>query len=381
MQATQQVIKRIVATLMYLFLLTGCDWAYYPTCTIISPENGTSITRGESINIEIQADDDDRTIMLVQCFENNNLLFETTDSPYRFEWETNKYSPGEYTIKAIATDNDGYQKTDEITVTIDENANSITIEYVSVNAGTFIMGSSKSPGTANYPAHQVSLGGFYISKYEVTRAQFLEFINSINCNSNGEYNDPQFGLVPYIHLSSNNIQYSTTLKQFYFRENTGDITKYPMIYVSWHGANAFCKWAGGRLPTNAEWEFAARGGNLSNGYTYSGGNDIDQVGWIVTNSNQTCHPVGMLLPNELGIFDMTGNVNEWCSDWYTWGYNSEPVVNPLGPVSGNNKVIRGSGWGSFNNNQQCAVPESRSDQNPTTSSASLGFRIVRDLDE
>lgn len=101
-----------------------------------------------------------------------------------------------------------------------------------------------------------------------------------------------------------------------------------------------------RLPTEAEWEFACRGGNNSRGYKYSGSNDIDNVAWYDDNSGGKTHPVGTKAPNELGIYDMSGNVWEWCSDWYA-DYTSYSQTNPTGPLSGSYRVIRGGGWGYF----------------------------------
>lgn len=100
-----------------------------------------------------------------------------------------------------------------------------------------------------------------------------------------------------------------------------------------------------RLPTKAEWEFAARGGNSSQGYKYSGSNNIDDVVWYESNSNSNTHEVGTKAPNELGLYDMSGNVFEWCQDWYDRNYySSSPSKNPKGPSSGSIRVNRGGSW-------------------------------------
>ena len=135
--------------------------------------------------------------------------------------------------------------------------------------------------------------------------------------------------------------------------------KYPVLweneYDSWSYCQKFIKELNRitglsfRLPTEAEWEFAARGGNKSQGYKYSGSNNIDDVGWYGGNSQSSAHPVANKQPNELGLYDMSGNAAEWCSDYYAW-YTSAAQTNPTGPSSGSNgHVNRGSWYGGHIN--------------------------------
>ncbi|MCL1947913.1 MAG: SUMF1/EgtB/PvdO family nonheme iron enzyme [Chitinivibrionia bacterium] len=211
------------------------------------------------------------------------------------------------------------------------------IACILVKAGTFTMGENDQ----NYvwwsgPAtQQVTLTkDYWISKYPITQSQYQTVMG----------NNPSY------FSGSNN----------------------PVENVTWFNANDFCQAVGGRLPTEAEWEFAARGGNKSQGYIYSGSNNIDDVAWYYANSNYGTKPVGLKLPNELGIYDMSGNVWEWCSDWYS-DYSSGAVVDPIGPSSGSYRVLRGGSW--YYDEQYCRVAY-RNDNYPSDGSNYLGFRVA-----
>ena len=129
-----------------------------------------------------------------------------------------------------------------------------------------------------------------------------------------------------------------------------------------------------RLPTEAEWEFAARGGNKSQGFTYSGSNTVDDVAWYFDTSSSTTHPVATKAPNELGIYDMSGSVYEWCNDWYSSSYyTSESQTNPTGPDSGSNRVWRGGSWAG--DARACRV-SNRSSKDPTYRGYWLGLRLA-----
>ena len=170
-----------------------------------------------------------------------------------------------------------------------------------------------------YPTHQVTLSDFYIGKYEVTQEQW-EIVMGNNPSWFKGANNPV-----------ENVLWDDCLE---FIEKLNQLTGLKF-----------------RLPTEAEWEYAARGGNKSKGYKYSGSNTIGDVAWYYDNaynvgsssSNYGTHPVGTKAPNELGLYDMSGNVHEWCSDWFG-SYSSSAQTNPTGPTSGSYRVLRGGSW-------------------------------------
>jgi TonB family protein len=184
-------------------------------------------------------------------------------------------------------------------------------EMVFVEGGTFQMGSS-SGLSVEKPVHSVTLSAFNIGKYEVTQAQWTAVMGS---------NPSHFK----------------------------DCDDCPVEYVSWDEVQGFIRNLNAlssknfRLPTEAEWEFSSRGGKSSKGYTYSGSNDLHSVAWNSDNSGSKTHIVGGKQANELGIYDMTGNVWEWCSDLYG-NYNSYSETNPTGVSSGVSRVLRGGSW-------------------------------------
>ncbi len=215
---------------------------------------------------------------------------------------------------------------------------------VLVQGGTFQMGSNKHDDEK--PVHTVTVNSFYIGKYEVTQKQWKEIMGS----------NPS-----------------------YFK----DCDNCPVENVSWNDVQEFLKKFNAktkgnyRLPTEAEWEFAACGGNKSNGYEYSGSNNAGNVAWYRDNSSKKTHTVGTKQPNELGIYDMSGNVWEWCNDWYGKDYYStSPANNPQGPNSGTYRVLLGGSW--FDNSRYVRSAN-RNRSNPDYDSKYDGFRFVQDL--
>ncbi|MDZ7879931.1 MAG: SUMF1/EgtB/PvdO family nonheme iron enzyme [Saprospiraceae bacterium] len=158
--------------------------------------------------------------------------------------------------------------------------------------------------------------------------------------------------------------------------------KMPVRNVNWYAATAYCQWLSEktgkkyRLPTEAEWEYAARGGNQSKGYKYSGSNTLGEVAWYDENSDSKTHAVGTTKKgNELGIYDMSGNVWEWCSDWFG-DYKSVAQTNPKGEAKGSYRVHRGGSWRDYSGNCRAA---NRGNDTPAYRDDGLGFRVCYSL--
>lgn len=223
-------------------------------------------------------------------------------------------------------------------------------EMITVEGGTFIMGDIELDGKYDaQPAHEVTLNTFQIAKTETTVAQYRAYCIAVG-------------------------------KRMPEPPRWGWIDTHPMVNVSWFDAMSYADWLSDktgknyRLPTEAEWEYAARGGNKSNGTKYSGGRSLDVVAFYEANSNDQTQSVALKRPNELSIYDMTGNVNEWCQDWYEKTYySSSPKENPKGPASGSYRVLRGGSW--IYDAYGCYIAN-RNYDDPTYRIGFLGFRVV-----
>ena len=221
----------------------------------------------------------------------------------------------------------------------------VSFDMIAVEGGTFTMGATEEQGSDVYddekPTHQVTLSSYYIGKTEVTQELWQAVMGSNPSNFSG--------------------------------------TNLPVERVSWNDCHTFVTKLNAltgknfRLPTEAEWEYAARGGNKRKGYKYSGSNTIDDVAWYDSNSSSKTHPVATKAPNELGIYDMSGNVYEWCSDWYSSSYySSSSQTNPTGPTSGSLRVGRGGSWRT--DARYCRVSY-RNYYLPVNSNYYLGLRL------
>ncbi|MBE6202609.1 MAG: formylglycine-generating enzyme family protein [Rikenellaceae bacterium] len=231
----------------------------------------------------------------------------------------------------------------------------VTFKMIWVEGGRFDMGSPAGVGNSNeQPRHSVTLDGYWIAETEVTQGLWRAVMGA----------------------------------EKGWTQGYGYGTNYPAYYVSYTEAIDFCKELNAKtnykynftLPTEAQWEYAARGGNKSNGYTYSGSNTLDNVAWYWNNSNGNngntygTHEVKTKSSNELGIYDMSGNVWEWCSDWYGKNYYKEsPPKNPKGPSTGDRRVLRGGSWAALPITAESLIATAR---NPGSSDFDFGFRLA-----
>ena len=237
-----------------------------------------------------------------------------------------------------------------------ETAFGIKMKMVYVEGGTFVMGCTSDQGgecdSDESPNRETTVSSFYIGMIEITQGQW-EMVMGTSIHQQKTRADAVslYGIGP----------------------------DYPMYYVNWEEAKEFCARLSHqtgrtyRLPTEAEWEYAARGGKKTDAAKYSGGWTLDHVAWYVDNSNRSTHMCGTKRPNALGIFDMSGNVCEWCEDWYSGQYLQYDKNSPKGASAGSSRVNRGGCWSG--NGGSCRVAN-RSGSIPGSRSGSLGFRVV-----
>jgi formylglycine-generating enzyme required for sulfatase activity len=275
-------------------------------------------------------------------------------------------------VRAYATYESGTSYGAQLSFTTDQN---VAIDYVNIPAGSFIMGSptTETDRNSDETQHQVNVSAFKMSKYEITNAQYAAFLNAKNIGSNALYTSGSYPIQVLVKQSSIG-SYNWGIN--YIGEDWVPVVgyeKYPAIYISWYGATEFAKYVGGRLPTEAEWEYACRAGTTTafNTGTCLSNTDADYL-WnfpygSCINTIKTpllkSKPVGSYSPNAWGLYDMHGNVIEWCSDQTSGG-----------GASGIFYSTRGGGWWSRGNECRSAY---RTGANADGYSEWLGFRVIK----
>jgi formylglycine-generating enzyme required for sulfatase activity len=256
---------------------------------------------------------------------------------------------GSYVISLVV--NDGMESSAADTVTL-----TAAPPMAPIPAGCFDMGDAFSEGGADeLPVHDVCVSGFYMDVHEVINAEYRACVDDGGCTA-----------------PSSNSSNTRTTSPFYYGNATYD--DFPVMYVNWYKATAYCTWAKKRLPTEAEWEYAARGG-LS-GKRYPDGDTISCGDANYAGCAGDTSEVEIYAPNGYGLYDTAGNLREWTNDWYDSGYYSTtPDMNPQGPATGSYRVLRGGGWCCGTYLQRVA---DRYTRNPSSDGYNIGFRCVRD---
>ncbi len=284
------------------------------------------------------------------------------------------------TIKAIAV------KDQMDNSPIATNTYVIYFNMISLTGGSFTMGRTTGSGYADeLPAHSVTLAPFYMGKYEITQAEWFDVMGTNPSHFTGDTNKPVEMVSFYsVLVYCNKRSIKEGLTPVYTINNSTDPASWGAVpsvnNATWNAAAMNMNANGYRLPTEAEWEFAARGGTNTPDFLYAGSDVIDNVAWYTSNSGNATHAVGNKAGNGLGFFDMSGNVQEWVWDWYSdTYYNSSPASNPTGPATGTSHTIRGGGWDDPTGNCRVAFRNWGSPEkgDPKVKNSKLGFRVVR----
>ena len=249
----------------------------------------------------------------------------------------------------------------QVTLALDGN---VTMKLTLIPAGRFLMGSPRSERLRvdEYPQHEVTISNpHYMGVYVVTQSQWRTVLGTgVHEQRDKESNSWPSGSWPLAGVSADS----------------------PMYYVSWDEANQFCVTLSQkvgkvvRLPTEAEWEYACRAGTRTRFWFGDDANNLGEFAWFLKNSDANSHPVGQKKPNNWGLYDIHGNVFQWCADWYDVSYGESPVVDPRGPSASTGRVIRGGSWRETYRGCRSA---SRTSSAPFARGKDIGFRVVVDL--
>ncbi len=347
--------KRIVRygiVIVILGLIVGCgeeEPSNNPPVINSFTASSTEVLAGSEVTITMLATDPDGDVLTYTYQRTDGVI---TGIGNMVTWVAPS-SEGDYII-TVAVSDGKLNTQDSITITVvllDEPQEGMVL----IPAGEFQMGDHFNEGWDNneLPVHTVYLDAFYIDIYEVINAQYQQFMDATGHGAPRYWDDARY-----------------------------NAPEHPVVGVSWHDAVAYAEWAGERLPTEAEWEKAARGGLV--GKRYPWGDEAPDAGGVykanydpgndAADGYADTAPVGSFAPNGYGLYDMAGNVYEWCADWFDSGYYANSSLNnPLGPDSGSRRVARGGSWP---NDPYLLRVAYRPSSLPAYKYFSVGFRCV-----
>lgn len=268
-------------------------------------------------------------------------------------------------------------------------------DMLRVKGGPFMLGDSIGDADER-PLHRVLLSDFYLSKTETTLAQFREFVEATGYRTDAELGEGSYVWDSLGWHKSDGVDWRHNERG---RLRPPEEKHYPVQHVSWYDAAHYCNWLseragygkvylfgqdtlhdlsanGYRLPTEAEWEYAAAGGKTNKEGKYAGDEPLHALAWYSGNAMKHPHPVGTKQANALGFHDLSGNVWEWCHDWYDMGYyaRTRDAQDPAGPEKGDLRCLRGGAWN--NSGKHCRIAN-RSSRYPDFRDGSVGFRVAR----
>ena len=313
----------------------------------ITSEPVTKATEGYLYTYDVEATDPDADSVLTYYLVTSPEGMEIDSSTGVVRWVPLSSQTGDNAVSVKVSDENGASDIQSFTISVDKRTVVDIGEMVLIPAGEFQMGSNEGEDKEK-PVHTVRLNAFYMDLYEITNAQYAKFIGATGYRVPTYWNDTRY-----------------------------NVSDHPVVGVTWNDAMAYCEWAGKRLPTEAEWEYAARGGLV--GKKYPGGDTIthDDANYSGTAGRDTwgeSASVGSFAPNGYGIYDMAGNVWEWCYDWRDDSYyEKSPKENPTGPGSGTYRTARG---GSFTSSSSSLRVAYRAGGTPTESNRHMGFRCA-----
>lgn len=375
-------------------VISSCNEDVTVSVKTFSPYNVTNTTASVSGKVDIVGDDIKEAGFLLTT--NSSITLKYTNCPKHPSIGT--LSDIKVTFSGLSADSSYryrlYAKTDDSIYygsAYSFYPGSVIIPTEPVPAGVFSMGGSGDQGAYakenEYPVHTVKLDAFQMGKTEVTNAQFLKFLRSRKIGSGGSGLTASGVSKTLVYANLHGLQYNTDSANWTI---VPGFENHPVVRVTWYGANEFCRWAGGRLPTEAEWEWAALGGDAASTTVLSGGDvdDADALAWYLPNTKvlpvgqNDAQPVGLKGKNHLNLYDMSGNAWEWVADWYNL-YLPLTQTNPQGMSDADatdsgitDKVRRGGGWADPDVN---ALRVTRRDHNnPEMNLGSCGFRFAKD---